>query len=127
MILSHAKETIEVLKKPLNHKLGLIRNCSAALVPTVACAMEDLFKASIMPTYAMTESMPICSNPRYGANKLRSVGPKAGPNMGIMNGFPDNTFLPVGEEGEVVVKEGPVTAGYEFRSHMDADPNIEAF
>merc|ERR1712023_580945 len=22
---------------------------------------------------------------------------------------------------------GPVTAGYEFRKHMDADPNIEAF
>merc|ERR1711862_209906 len=29
--------------------------------------------------------------------------------------------------GEVVVKEGPVTAGYEFRPHMDQDPNIEGF
>merc|ERR1712048_242159 len=54
-------------------------------------------------------------------------GPKAGPNMGIMSGHPDNTFLSVGEEGEVVVKEGPVTAGYEFREHMDSNPNIEAF
>merc|ERR1719316_1991921 len=79
-----------------------------------------------MPTYAMTESMPISSNPRYGPRKLRSVGPRAGPNMGIMDG--DTTkFLPVGQEGEVVVKDGPVTAGYEFREHMDCDPNIEAF
>merc|ERR1719261_1688477 len=110
-----------------DNQLTLARNCSAALVPSVCEAMERVLKVKVMPTYAMTESMPISSNPRYGVRKLRSVGPKAGPNMGIMNGFPDNTFMGVGEEGEVVVKEGPVTAGYEFRSHMDADPNIEAF
>jgi len=109
------------------NSLQLIRNCSAALVPSVAEDMEKTLDVAIMPTYAMTESMPICSNPRYGVRKLRSVGPKAGPNMGIMSGHPDNTFLPVGEEGEVVVKEGPVTAGYEFRDHMDCNPNIEAF
>eukprot|EP00913_Durusdinium_trenchii_P011385 g10696.t1 len=72
-------------------------------------------------------SMPICSNPRYGKRKLRSVGMKAGPDMQIMNGHPDNSFMKVGEEGEVVVKHGPVTSGYEFRDHMDANPNIEAF
>merc|ERR1719183_607174 len=44
-----------------------------------------------------------------------------------MNGHPENTALPVGEEGEICVKEGPVTKGYEFRPHMDQDPNIEAF
>merc|ERR1712032_187912 len=107
--------------------LVLARNCSAALVPSVCEEMEQALKVSVMPTYAMTESMPICSNPRYGTVKLRSVGPNAGPNMGIMKGFPDNTFLETGAEGEVVVKEGPVTSGYEFRPHMDADPNIEAF
>merc|ERR1719210_1941336 len=75
----------------------------------------------------MTESMPICSNPRLGKIKLRSVGPKGGPDMRIMNGFPDNTMLEPGVEGEVVVKDGPVTSGYEFREHMDGNPNIEAF
>jgi acyl-CoA synthetase (AMP-forming)/AMP-acid ligase II len=109
------------------NSLQLVRNCSAALVPSVAQEMEKALEVSIMPTYAMTESMPIASNPRYGKIKLRSVGPKAGPNMGIMSGHPDNTFLPAGEEGEVVVKEGPVTSGYEFRDHMDVDPNVEGF
>merc|ERR1719265_278917 len=74
----------------------------------------------------MTESMPICSNPRLGKIKLRSVGPHAGPNLEIKNGHPEDSACAVGVEGEVCVKEGPVTAGYEFRSHMDADPNIEA-
>jgi len=113
--------------EPPESKLKLARNCSAALVPSVSEAMEKVLKVAVMPTYAMTESMPIASNPRNGPRKLRSVGPMAGPQMQIMAGHPDCTPLPVGVEGEVVVKEGPVTAGYEFRPHMDADPNIEAF
>jgi len=126
-ILQYAEEIMADKGKAPENKLTLIRNCSAALVPTVAAAMEEVLKVAIMPTYAMTESMPICSNPRYGRRKLRSVGPGAGPNLAIMAGFPDNKILPVGEEGEVVVREGPVTAGYEFREHMDANPNIEGF
>merc|ERR1712187_20836 len=109
------------------NKLTLIRNCSAALLPSVADSMEKTLKVAVMPTYAMTESMPICSNPRFGQRKLRSVGPRGGPLMQIMNGHPDNTKLDIGQEGEICVKMGPVTSGYEFRPHMDADPNIEAF
>lgn len=109
------------------NKLQLIRNCSAALVPTVAEAMEKTLGVAVMPTYAMTESMPIASNPRFGRRKLRSVGPHAGPDLCIMTGHPENTPLGVGEEGEVCVREGPVTAGYEFREHMDGNPNVEAF
>jgi len=126
-ILQFAEEVAKEKGKPPENKLELVRNCSAALVPTVACAMEEVLKVSVMPTYAMTESMPIASNPRYGKRKLRSVGMKAGPDMAIMTGHPDNSFMKVGEEGEVVVKNGPVTSGYEFRDHMDANPNIEAF
>merc|ERR1712048_388251 len=126
-ILQLAEEAAKDDGKAPENSLKLARNCSAALVPSVAEAMEKVLSLDVMPTYAMTESMPICSNPRLGKRKLRSVGPQAGPNMRIMNGHPDNTFLSVGEEGEVVVKEGPVTAGYEFRDHMDSNPNIEAF
>jgi acyl-CoA synthetase (AMP-forming)/AMP-acid ligase II len=125
-ILAQAEEEAKKGKMP-HHTLTLIRNCSAALVPTVAERMESLFKASIMPTYAMTESMPITSNPRYGIRKTRSVGPRGGPELQIMKGHPDNTVLSAGSEGEVCVKYGPVTHGYEFRDHMDCDPNIEAF
>ena len=50
----------------VDHTLHRIRNCSAALLPAVSERMEVLFKgAAILPTYAMTESMPICSNPRW--------------------------------------------------------------
>jgi hypothetical protein len=36
--------------------VGLIRNCSAALVPVLADKMEQLFQCVVMPTYAMSES-----------------------------------------------------------------------
>jgi len=126
-ILQMAEELGKTQGKVPENNLTLIRNCSAALLPSVADSMEKTLKVSVMPTYAMTESMPICSNPRYGARKLRSVGPRGGPLMQIMTGHPENTKLNDGEEGEVCVKMGPVTAGYEFRSHMDADPNVEGF
>lgn len=126
-ILHFAEDEGKRVGKVPENKLQLIRNCSAALLPSVADSMEKVLQVAVMPTYAMTESMPICSNPRLGKRKLRSVGPRMGPLMQIMNGHPDNTTVPVGQEGEVCVKEGPVTMGYEFRPHMDADPNIEAF
>eukprot|EP00392_Amoebophrya_sp_AT5.2_P007764 g7779.t1 len=46
--------------------LRFVRNCSAALLPPVAAELEQLFRCQVVGTYAMTESMPICSNPTLG-------------------------------------------------------------
>merc|ERR1719379_106257 len=97
-ILQMAEEMGKTSGKVPENQLSLIRNCSAALLPSVADSMEKVLKVAVMPTYAMTESMPICSNPRFGARKLRSVGPRGGPLLQIMNGHPDNTALEVGQE-----------------------------
>ncbi|CAK9028703.1 Oxalate--CoA ligase (Oxalyl-CoA synthetase) (Peroxisomal-coenzyme A synthetase) [Durusdinium trenchii] len=106
--------------------IGLIRNCSAALVPVLADKMEQLFQCVVMPTYAMSESMPIASNPLPPHLRvLRSVGQAAGPQMVLRH---DNNSEPKkGEEAEICVKGTCVTKGYEMRAHMDQDPNIEAF
>ncbi|CAK9033700.1 unnamed protein product [Durusdinium trenchii] len=106
--------------------IGLVRNCSAALVPVLADKMEQLFECVVMPTYAMSESMPIASNPLPPHLRvLRSVGQAAGPQMVLRH---DNNSEPKkGEEAEICVKGACVTKGYEMRAHMDQDPNIEAF
>ncbi|CAJ1442054.1 unnamed protein product [Effrenium voratum] len=107
--------------------VGLIRNCSAALVPVLANKMEQLFRCVVMPTYAMSESMPIASNPLPPHLRvLRSVGQAAGPGMALRHEGSDATVQP-GEEAEVCVRGACVTKGYEMRAHMDQDPNIEAF
>merc|ERR1711924_516744 len=104
-----------------------IRNCSAALVPTAAASMEKVWGRDcvILPTYAMTESCPIASNPRYGLRSLRSVGLPAGPKVRLLDEMSQDVRQ--GAEGEICVKGPNVTQGYEYRNHMDADPNIDAF
>jgi len=121
-------------KDGLKHSLTLMRNCSAALLPPVSKRFLKAFGTelgqpfTVVPTYAMTESFPICSNPPDLEVKLSTVGPAMGPNIKILNGHPDDTEVAnVGDEGEVCVKGQCVTAGYLMREHMSADPNIEAY
>eukprot|EP00913_Durusdinium_trenchii_P019377 g18216.t1 len=63
----------------------------------------------------------------YGVRKLKSVGPAVGPELAVMEAWPSNKRVGVGEEGEVCVKGPCVMKGYEMRPHMDKDPNAEAF
>jgi len=119
--------------KALDHSLKLMRNCSAALLPPVSKRFlkafgDDLGKPfTVVPTYAMTESFPICSNPPSLEIRLSTVGPAMGPNIKILAGHPEDAELPIGTEGEVCVTGACVTSGYLMRDHMSQDPNIEAF
>ena len=89
---------------------------------------EDLNQPfTVVPTYAMTESFPICSNPPSLEIRLSTVGPAMGPRIKILAGHPEDAELPHGTEGEVCVEGACVTAGYLMREHMAQDPNIEAF
>ncbi|MDJ1183276.1 condensation domain-containing protein [Roseofilum casamattae] len=133
-ILDYAEEAIAKTGSAPPHSLRLIRNCSAALLPTIAERMESAFDCEILPTYAMTESMPICS-PELGLGLSRrgSVGRAAGPKLIIgevqenEKGKPTLNILPPHAEGEVMVRGACVTSGYELRDWMDYNPNEEAF
>ena len=81
----------------------------------------------VVPTYAMTESFPICSNPPHLEIKLATVGPSMGPTVRILKGHPKAEEVAQGAEGEICVSGECVTPGYLLREHMSADPNIEAF
>jgi acyl-CoA synthetase (AMP-forming)/AMP-acid ligase II len=78
------------------HRLGLIRNCSAALLPAVADAMAELWGAVIVPTYGMTEALPICAQPAgfKDTRKHGSVGPAAGPEVAVMQVVEDGEGVP---------------------------------
>ncbi|CAJ1454575.1 unnamed protein product [Effrenium voratum] len=73
-LMSLAKEA-----KSFESPLRVIRNDSAALLPSLAEQMEEFFNATVLPAYSMTEANPLCSNPRHGVRKLKSVGPAVGP------------------------------------------------
>lgn len=114
--------------KPPDHSLVLIRNCSAALPAAIGARLEAALPGVVVcTTYAMTEALPICSNPADGRGRdLSSVGPAAGPEVAVVGG--DGVRVQDGEEGEVVVRGQCVFGGYESRPHFGAeDPNIAAF
>ena len=125
--------------------LRLIRNCSAHLPAALASAVSRSLGAEVLPTYAMTESMPIASpSPRHDRfSTHRTVGFAAGPQValltqgeleawgkgkvGKMEGKVEGKLvedLSLGLTGEVCVKGSCVTRGYEARGH---DPNLDAF
>jgi len=110
----------------VSHSCALVRNCSAALAPVIAERLEDALACTVLPTYAMSESVPIASNPLppYRRN-LRSVGFASGPKLRLQDEKGDKPSE--GVEGEVCINGECVTSGYEYRAHMDGNPNIEAF
>ena len=95
----------EARGKALKHSLTLMRNCSAALLPPVShrflrafgTALQQPF--TVLPTYAMTESFPICSNPPADTIKLATVGPAMGPTVRVLHAHPRDEEVPPGEEG----------------------------
>ena len=113
-------------------RLAFARSCSAALPPSLSERLEvALAPAKALPTYAMTESMPIASArcPRRGPRgdgELASVGFAAGPRVCVV-GVDDDRCVAEGDVGEVCVAGACVTAGYELRDWQAADPNVEAF
>ena len=121
-------EAAEARGAALRHALTLMRNCSAALLPPVSRRFQAAFgragRFEVVPTYAMTESFPIASNPPSLEVKLASVGPAMGPDVTVRDDA--GARLPAGVEGEVCVAGPCVTAGYLMRDHMAADPNVEA-
>lgn len=126
-LMGLAQEIAKANKQPFESALKVIRNDSAALLPSLAEQMEAFFKATVLPAYSMTEANPLCSNPRYGVRKLKSVGPTVGPELTVMAAWPSSQRMGPGEEGEVCVRGPTVMRGYEMRPHMDKDPNEEAF
>ncbi|CAL1141964.1 unnamed protein product [Cladocopium goreaui] len=89
---AHHMSLMTLAKEAKNFEspLKVIRNDSAALLPSLAEQMEDFFQATVLPAYSMTEANPLCSNPRYGVRKLKSVGPAVGPELAVMEAWPSD-------------------------------------
>ena len=70
----------------------------------------------VVPTYAMTESFPICSNPPHLEIRLATVGPAMGPRARVLRGDDpaDARALPVRVEVDTLV-------GAEHAPALDAD------
>jgi oxalate---CoA ligase len=115
---------------PPPHSLRFIRNCSAALLPEIASQLEKVLQTTVLATYAMSESVPICSNPLKGVRKRGSVGPASGPMVRIASHAcveGSHSWLSPGEEGEVCVSGPSVVRQYQAAAGVEVDPNAGAW
>ena len=94
------------------NRLRFIRSSSAGLPPQVLKRLEETFGVPVVESYGMTEAAhQMASNPLPPApRKPGSVGPAAGPEIGIMDDA--GQLLAQGATGEVVIRGDNVTAGY---------------
>jgi acyl-CoA synthetase (AMP-forming)/AMP-acid ligase II len=110
LVLSRAGRQADIIART---KLRFVRSSSAPLPPVVMEELEKTFSAPAIEAYGMTEaSHQMATNPLPPlARKPGSVGRGADVQIGIMDD--EGKLLPPGALGEIVIKGGNVTGGYE--------------
>lgn len=100
----------------IREDLRLVRSGGAHLSHADALALKAAFpKATILPTYSMSESMPVCSNPfGWKLQKVDTVGVPIGPSVRIVD--EQGNTVKYGTVGEVAIRGIGVTDGYLNRS-----------
>lgn len=95
--------------------LRFVRNCSAALYPSVAMRLERALGVPVVATYAMSECLPICSNPL-------TRGLLRGPPLRVSRldcprsaSEGDDDVLPTPKHKRKLDSVGPAAAGVEVR------------
>ena len=104
--------------------LRLIANAAGPLLHSSATRMQNVYGdgCSILPSYGMTECMPISSPPvDYRLECPGTSGWIAGPRVAIRDA--SGAELPVGNTGRITLSGCPLMRGYERSSGADAPPS----
>lgn len=105
----------------------MIANAAGGLLPSLAVLLRDTFGASVLPSYGMTECMPISSPPHsYDLTKPGTSGVAVGPEIGILN-LETMESLPVGVEGPICVRGEPCFRGYGTLANDSGAPAPPSF
>ena len=110
-ILGSKPETITPSR---DTRIRMIANAAGGLLPSLAQQLKDTFGAVVLPSYGMTECMPIASPPTtYRLDRPGCSGIACGPHLSIRN--PSNLELQLssGATGAVCVRGVPTFEGYE--------------
>ena len=69
-----------------NHRIRLIANAAGGLLPALALDLKKVFNATVLPSYGMTECMPISAPPiSYNLDRPGTSGTAVGPSLKIFN------------------------------------------
>lgn len=108
MILEAAADRLVALAKS---QIRLVCNAAGGLLPSLASQIRDTFKCIVLPSYGMTECMPISTPPLdYVLNRPGTSGVSVGPEIAILDG--NDRLITNGTVGRISVRGSPVFAGY---------------
>lgn len=98
--------------------IRLVCNAAGGLLPSLAMRIQDTFKCNVLPSYGMTECMPISTPPvDYGLDRPGTSGISVGPEICILDEA--DSYLPAHTIGRIAIRGPPLFPGYLKDSHLD--------
>ena len=114
-ILSEATHRMEAVA---SHRIRLICNAAGGLLPSLAVQLQETFCCTVLPSYGMTECMPITTPPlNYLLDRPGTSGVSAGPEISILD--ESDQCLPSRKIGRIAVRGAPVFSGYMTPAYTD--------
>ena len=122
VILEEARNRPAALAKS---RMRLICNAAGGLLPSLAANLQHTFDCIVLPSYGMTECMPITSPPLdYRLDRPGTSGVSVGPEIGILDST--DVKLASGVVGRIAVRGTPVFGGYlKPNGHLDTSSFTE--
>lgn len=115
-ILSEATHRPVALQKA---HFRLICNAAGGLLPSLAEQLRNTFRCTVLPSYGMTECMPISTPPlSYELERTGTSGVSVGPDIAVFNG--SGKYCDVGLVGDIHVRGAPLFPGY-----LTADDSLD--
>jgi len=98
--------------------LRMICNAAGGLPPALCNELHDRFHCSVLPSYGMSECMPISSPPsNFNESAPKTSGLPCGPEVAIMDD--GGKQLAPSKIGNICVRGPPTMAGYESKEHNE--------
>lgn len=92
-------------------RFRLICNAAGGLLPSLALQLQEMFSCTVLPSYGMTECMPISTPPlSYKLDRTGTSGIATGPELAILD--PSDHQAPANDVGRICVRGEPVSQGY---------------
>ncbi|KAF7317849.1 Peroxisomal-coenzyme A synthetase [Mycena kentingensis (nom. inval.)] len=103
-------------------RIRMIANAAGGLLPSLAVSLKSTFEAVILPSYGMTECMPIASPPiTYQLERPGCSGLACGPHMSVRDPADLERELARGRTGAICVRGMPTFEGYEVEPGAPLD------
>ncbi|KAJ7455805.1 acetyl-CoA synthetase-like protein [Mycena latifolia] len=108
--------------------IRMICNAAGGLLPSLAVDLQNTFHAVILPSYGMTECMPIASPPiTYQLDRPGCSGIACGPYLSIRDPSNLENAFPADKTGAICVRGLPTFQGYEVSPDINVPLDTSAF